>query len=321
MKRTRASALCLTGAVALTFSCQKSEDDPGNETMPDGSGGESDGGAGAPGSGGMGTAGAPAPDEAHIVRSSPRLDEQNVYPAPVSAEAGEATLIEVHFSHPMRTEAITLLSGDGATSHIETTWSNGNRDLEVLVLSPTLGARPLSDNTEYALDLARLETKEGGTLAPDRNLRLGKLHFTTGSYDALLNHSCSHTFFGPFGAVAAPVDIADVPPASLATHVQYDVQLAELDDGYGGFLRLRMTQAGDYRLYSDVEVTHSVTPSSETGAGGAGGEASNASELTPLPVEPTPRACLGILYSSTLGLDADERCSCGSVPIPKAATT
>jgi hypothetical protein len=310
MKSILAMVVC-TG-VALTFSiaCQSSSDTDGPSLG--GSGSQSGGSAGAPGSGsaassGGSSSGGAAPIEvAYVVFSSPRLGESGVYPAPISTEDSEALRISVRFSRPMRPEPVTLRSDDGQEARTEALWSNDQRELEVVARSPSLGARPLQDQTEYALDLTLLSTEDGGPLALDYNLESGELHFKTGSYDALLNHSCSHTFFGPFGTVVAPEDPSKVPVGSLETHVQYDVNLSALESGFGGYLRLRMAQGGNYRLYSNVPIVHSVAYPFEDNSGGAGGEFQGGMEHSVLPLEVTPAACAGITHSSDLHVEASE---------------
>lgn len=252
------------------------------ESGESGTGGAHDA-AGSTAGGAAGTAAAP-----YVVSTVPELDETNVYPAPLFDGNGEEFVMTLAFSEPMEPrDAFTLAASDHERA-ANATWSEDRTSVRLAVRPSLASTRPLADETEYRLDVSALTSQAGVELDPNVRLRGGKLSFRTGQYDALLNHSCGHTFFGPFASIGA----SETPDASApdigTTHTEYSIALPEDDAGtFGGFVRARFATAGSYRLYFDSDTQVTVMTSPE-----APGEAA---ALTA-----TPRACPGIERELTL---------------------
>jgi hypothetical protein len=227
-----------------------------------------------------------------LLSSSPALAETNVYPAPLWLGKGEEVAIQLEFSEPMVPAGdLTLVAADHQRAVSESVWSEEGRLLTLLFRGDFASARPLADEREYALDLSPLISASGALLDPDAGLRERRLVFTTGRYDALLNHSCGHTFFGPFASIAAGgTNDASAPDISV-THTEYAVTARAFDGGYGGFLRARFPTPGPYRLYFDGAASVTLVKDDHE----------DALELTA-----TARACPGISYEVDLTPAADE---------------
>jgi hypothetical protein len=236
----------------------------------------------APGAGG----GSPHP---YLVSATPALDASDVYPAPVWDGRGESVHVVLGFSEPMHQREDLRLSGTSEPRAPEVLWADDGLSLDLSVSASLSGARPLADFSEYTLDLSPLANDAGRQLDPDRGLDQGTLRFTTGAYDPLLNHSCGHTFFGPFADVAAG-STADLSAPDLGTtHTAYTLLLRPSeDDVFSGWFRTQFPLPGPYRLYFDADVA-------VTNAAGVA-----------LPLTPTRAACPGITHELTIHPDADE---------------
>jgi hypothetical protein len=241
---------------------------------------------GAPDDGGAGMGSAPPPE---LLVSSPSLGAEGVYPASLWAGKGEEVVLALTFSEPMTaTGDLALEAHDHVRSVAALEWSHDRTELALFVRPDFTAPRPLEDETEYRLDLSTLVSDSGALLAPDVRLMDRGLTFTTGRYDPLLNHSCGHTFFGPFGSVASSGAADLSAPDISTTHVQYTVSLRETDGHYGGWVRARFPTEGPYRLYFDAATTL---------LGDDGRE---------LVLERTPPACPGISEQLTLVVEPHE---------------
>lgn len=245
------------------------------EELPAGQGGDG------PASGAGGQASPP-----RLLSSEPPLGAVDVYPAPLWNGNGEELRLELRFSAAMRQRADLVLEGDARPRTLRSAWSD-DRTLLSLTLLPELGSsRLLEDETEYAVDLDPLRDDAGASLEPDLGLEAGRLRFSTGRYDPLLNHSCGHTFFGPFASVAATPAPQDATADIGITHTQYTIALPDEVGGHGGWVKARFAVEAPHRLYFDAFTPVVV-------ARGAG---------EPVQLEPaaTPKACPGITHEITL---------------------
>jgi hypothetical protein len=228
-----------------------------------------------------------SPAAPELVTSTPALGAEGIYPAPLWNGKGEEVAIALTFSEPMNLEEeLELEAGDHTRPIAALEWSDDRTALTLFVRGDFSMTRPLADETEYRLDLSPLVDDSGTPLAANAGLDDGTLTFVTGRYDALLNHSCGHTFFGPFGSVAASAGADLTAPDISTTHVQYSVALREQETEFGGWLRARFPGEGPYRLYFDAETSISMT----RGTG----------EAEELALEPTPPACPGITHEVTI---------------------
>jgi hypothetical protein len=228
-----------------------------------------------------------------VVRSVPILGAEEIYPAPIGNGTGEEFELTVSFSESLDQHVELRLEGGGASITPEIAWSGDGTELSALVRSAFAGLRPLADAAEYALDLSALRAIGGAPLQPDRGLRAGRLVFTTGTYDPLLNHSCGHTLFGPFSSVAA-VEERHAAVDVGTTHIQYSVLLPSDGATFSGWLRARFVTGGPHRLYFDGDTPVVLERQRE-------GKAARAVTLSP-----TPAACAGITHELTLDAAPDE---------------
>jgi hypothetical protein len=228
---------------------------------------------------------APVP---YVIATAPDLGETNVYPAPLYDGNGEEFVLELAFSQRMQPhEGFALVAHDHArTAHAE--WSEDDTSLRLVVRSSVASPRPLADDTEYRLDASMLESAAGIALDASVRLRDGALVFRTGHYDTLLNHSCGHTFFGPFASASASALADTSAPDIGTTHTEYSITLLGDDAGtFGGFVRAQFLAAGRYRLYFD-----GVTPVTRLTSPESVGEVAS--------LRATPRVCPGITHQLTL---------------------
>jgi hypothetical protein len=233
-------------------------------------------------------AGAP-PDSAprpFVTAAIPPLDAKEVYPAPLWGGNGEEVVIELSFSSPMTQRQDFGLDASDHVRPLEATWSADATTLTLVARPDFSFPHPLAETSEYSLDVSALLSDQGAQVEPDRALRNGRLVFSTGRHDALLNHSCGHTFFGPFASVGSALIANAMAPDISTTHTQYSVTLNEDESGYAGWVRANFATSGQYRLYFDGLVKLLVR------ADGTG----RAEAVAPTT---TPRACPGISYETT----------------------
>jgi hypothetical protein len=225
----------------------------------------------------------PAP---YVLEAIPILDATDVYPAPLWSGNGEEVVVEVSFSESMKPESELLFEASEQTRPGTASWSADATRLRIATRPDFTFPRPLADDTTYSLDLSALVSQSGVGLEPNVGLRAGLLVFTTGRHDALLNHSCGHTFFGPFASMAAAPTADELAPDISTTHTEYSVALPDRGGDYGGWLRANFVAPGQYRLYFGGETRVSSQD--------ADGNTENLALLE------TPRACPGIAYEVTL---------------------
>jgi hypothetical protein len=222
-------------------------------------------------------------DRPTVVSSSPADDALEVYPAPTTSRI-ELGLV---FSEPMdtsQTEA-TLITEDGSAMPVAMEWANDGKAATGQVQgNPALGGRVLLDDTAYELRFDRFRDAAGNPVAEP-----ARVSFTTGTLDPLLNHSCGHVLYGPFGSVAATSDSADAPYAD-AGHVSYTVQLPPAGSAYRGYTGFRVATGKRFDLFLDAPVA--ITASADSW------EASLETVIT-------PAACDGITHRVTFTAEGD----------------
>jgi len=276
----------LTLLVVGSWSCAPSPDDA--RVPAEGSGSEGLQGTEGPDADSSESAG-PLPT---LLSSTPALDEDAVYPSPLWSGDGEEVVIELAFSEPMvLTGELRLTAAEHERPIAEVVWSQDSRNASLFVRPDFSNPRPLRDETEYALDTSGFISAAGLHLDPEIGLRDGILVFTTGRFDGLLNHSCGHTFFGPFADLVAGPQPDDSAPDITTTHTQYTVALLPEESAFSGWLRATFPSVGPYRLYFDTEVTLARFD------GGT---------MQPMTLSPTARVCPGITHEVTLHPAAGE---------------
>jgi hypothetical protein len=180
---------------------------------------------------------------------------------------------------------LMLVAEDGVSSAVAVEWTDGGKRAVGRVHgNPALGGRVLADDTRYEVRLDGFADAAGNPIAHPAHVA-----FTTGTLDALLNHSCGHVTFGPFASVAATAGALDAPYADTG-HVSYTVQLPRQGDGYHGYTRFRVATGTRYDLFLDRPVA----------VIGVAGEREH-----PLATAATPPACDGITHRAWFTADAD----------------
>lgn len=225
-----------------------------------------------------------ADDRPILVLSQPRLGAEDLYPAPLTASGGEQLRLRFVFSAPLTANSELELRGGTNRPAALVEWSDGGKQLELVIAGDLSSGRPLEDDTRYALDLSGLHDEYGRALEPDHGLEDGVFWFVTGRHDALLNHACGHTFFGPFASGAA----GETPEPGVldigATHVQYSITLPPAGVAFAGWVRANFATQAEHRLYFDAEASVSLAAGSDLS----------------LVATPAASACAGITHELTL---------------------
>ena len=251
-------------------------------------GGGNDGAAGRAGQGGASDSDHPTP---RLLSASPADGSADVYPFPLP----HGVSISLTFSVVMATEATEVnLHADGGTEKVvPITWADSGTEATVLIAAnPITGAPPLLDTTSYALDLSVLTSDHGVPLDKGHNLTDGALRFTTGAFDALLNHACGHVQLGPFDGAAAAAMPGPLTVSTDVGHVNYTIALPETDAGFEGYVRVATLVGQKYHFLFDRELPVALVDA-------------NATEEE-LVVEAAPAACDGITHRAGFTAQADE---------------
>lgn len=191
-----------------------------------------------------------------LIASAPKSGEVEVYPSPFGDGETYQFVAALSFSEAMNPSirGVQLAAGDNrATDHL-LEWKEGGTTATLSVNPPPLGVQILAEYTTYTLSFGELESAEGQPISTTLDGAEAHITFTTGAYDALLNHSCGHTVFGPFGAGIASAIDDDPTFTATATHTQYTLTLPAADKGHAGTIALNLPITGDYRLYFDTMV-------------------------------------------------------------------
>jgi hypothetical protein len=167
------------------------------------------------------------------------------------------------------------------------------------VAPPFAGGRPLQDTTAYEVELQGLRDLAGNPAQFSASSN-GRLHFTTGIYDALLNHSCGHVAFGPFSEVLAATTPGAQAPRSDTAHTRFTITLPGAVAPYAGFTRLRAGTDAIWHLFLDGDFPLTVQDA--------------LGEPLALVRSPTPRACSGITHRVTFSLRALDQMFLGIGP-------
>jgi hypothetical protein len=232
-----------------------------------------------------------------LVWSSPRLDESAVYPAVVEGGTGELVRLQLTFSRAMdpNWSVPPLAEEAGPDRSLVATWDRDDTTLVLVVRAPPFsGSPPLADLTTYTLDLRGLVDTRGTPLDPHGNLHEGRLVFSTGVRDPLLNHSCGHVNLGPFAEAEATPSPTPQSPRSDAAHHRYTVALPKADGGgFGGYTRFLVVGNGRIHLFLDRTLSLSLLD--------------HEGHETPLPLSPTPAACDGISHVATFAARRDDQ--------------
>jgi hypothetical protein len=225
------------------------------------------------------------------VSSDPPEGATGVYPVEIydrgpGLGSGTRKRLSLTFDAPMDTSvrAVPLRSGSVSTQ-ASATWSADGRTLVVDVLPPDEDSPALQDDTAYALDLRELRDASGTWLDASSYLGDGHLDFRTGESDEMLNHTCQHTLFGPYGSATATEAPTNAPNTN-SVHRLYTVTLPPAAAGFAGFTRFRATgsSAAVYTFFFARPIALS------------GFDEVRNSAATVVGSGPTPPACPGVTH-------------------------
>lgn len=228
-----------------------------------------------------------------VVESSPAHLEEDVYPAPVFEGTAPRVRVSLRFSEPMDPafREVSVGAVGGETRRAMGAWSEDLKRMTFAIEAPGLGGRPLQDRTSYQLELGGLRDLAGNSARVAEGSMETALRFSSGEYDALLNHSCGHVAFGPFASVSAAAEPGPLIARSDAAHTRYTVTLpmvAGAAGTYAGYTRLRAPADATWHLFLDGEVDMRVQD-----LDGA---------ALPVTKSATPAACGGISHRATFSL-------------------
>jgi hypothetical protein len=213
-----------------------------------------------------------------------------VYPFPLP----DGVSISLTFSEAMSTETseVGLRTEGGNEKAVPIVWAGAGTEASVVIAAnPLTGAPPLLDRTSYALDLSLLASQHGVPLDRQRNLSDGALRFTTGAFDALLNHACGHVELGPFDSAVAGAMPGPLTVPTDVGHVNYTITLPRSAAGYEGYTRVTTLMGRHYHFLFDRETPVALVT------------ASAAEEA--LRVEPAAAACAGITHRADFSAEAN----------------
>lgn len=243
----------------------------------------------------------PAAEVARLVESRPANGDAAFYPVEVyqrSAElgVGERAVLRFVFDRPMSTsEASVEIAG----ALVEGAWQPDGRTLEV-TLAGTEDAPPLAAETDHEVRLDRLRAATNAAVEP------AQIRFRTAARDAVIEHACIHTLYGPFATATASARDGALAEAPLvaSVHRQWSVELPAEGAAFAGQVHVSFTGTGErrYLLYLDGDVP--VTLATEGGG------------LVDASTTMAPAACPGIqrVAAVTLGRGTSYRMAFGPAP-------
>ncbi len=230
-----------------------------------------------------------------VVESSPAHLEEAVYPAPVFDGTAPRVRVSIRFSESMDPafREVSWAALGGEVRKAMGAWSEDLRVMSFAIEAPGLGGRPLQDRTSYQIELAALRDLAGNAARRAEGATERALQFSSGAYDALLNHSCGHVAFGPFASVTAAADPGPLVARSDAAHTRYTVTLPMVAGSagtYAGYTRLRAPADATWNLFLDGELAVSVRDLE--------------GQEVPVARSATAAACNGISHRATFSLQA-----------------
>lgn len=238
-----------------------------------------------------------------VESSSPAHLETEVYPAPVFGGTAPRVTVTLRFDEAMdpTQRQVTWGPQGGAMQAVMGSWTTDRRGFSFEIAGALSGRRPLEDRTGYQVSLQGLRDLAGNPATLDG--QTDSLRFTTGTYDALLNHSCGHVLFGPFVALTAAASPSPQAPRSDAAHTRYTVSLPGAAP-FSGATRLRAPANATWHLFLDGDLPISVLDAQ--------------GQPLALTRAVTPRACDGISHSVTFALAELDQVSLIFGPQPAA---
>jgi hypothetical protein len=230
-----------------------------------------------------------------VTASMPAEGSTNIYPVEVyyrtTGQPGlsERKVLTIEFNEPMDTTLAQATLHDLTDTSmpprtISGEWSQAGQRLTLAILQPEEGGPALSEDTAYAVDLRALQDVAGNRLdAAHPGLGDGRLDFTTGPNDALLNHACGHTLVDSLTSVMAAASPTGTLPRTDQTHKNYEVTLPTSGATFSGYTRMLLPGETDYVLFLDRAANVSLHDPVDDVA-------------VPTTLETAPPACAGITH-------------------------
>jgi hypothetical protein len=242
-----------------------------------------------------------------VASSQPAEGSQGLYPVEMYYDGAASRpgvylrkVLTVTFSGPMEPSLAQVTLSNRTDTSVEPRsltgqWSSDHRTLTVTIPAPEEGGPPLEASSTYALDLTRLKDAAGNPLDGAPVLGDGKLDFTTGARESLLEHACTHALVNTAEALnAAPTPFA-FPPTTDEGHKRYRLTLPGGDGSYQGYSDFISAPDGDETVTLFLSRQVPVTVRNDT-------------ESVDVPVEllATEPVCAGITHRARFGATAGD---------------
>jgi len=301
----------LSPVIALLAACTLSlvacDSEPPSPPPPSGTDAGTDAGEPPAGTDAGTDAGEPQAPRTTVSSSQPAEGSQGLYPVELYYDGAASRpgvylrkVLTVTFSGPMEPSLAQVTLTHRTDTSVEPRsltglWSSDHRTLTVTIPAPEEGGPPLEASSPYALDLTRLKDAAGHPLDGASVLGDGKLDFTTGARESLLEHSCTHALVNTATALDAAATPFAFPPATDTGHTRYRLTLPGSDGSFQGYSDFISAPDVDetVTLFLDRRVPVSVR---------------NDTEGTDVPVEllATEPVCAGITHRARFSATAGD---------------
>ncbi|WP_342376880.1 Ig-like domain-containing protein [Myxococcus stipitatus] len=220
----------------------------------------------------------PTPDPSdvtkpHVTASSPAEGATDVLPVQRFKQDAKTTglqrVVTVSFSEPMdrqqaQVSLIDVAASDVAPRALTGTWSEDGKSLSVTIPRPQADLPPLEEDRPYALDLTALRDVSGNTLdAAHEGLKDGRLDFTTGKRDRVVEHACAHALLDTPIPVTAGASPTAAYPATDTSHKAYTLTLPASGSSFLGYTEVVSAEREEsivmYLAHEFTVTVHDVT--------------------------------------------------------------
>jgi hypothetical protein len=252
-------------------------------------------------------AGDPQVPRTSVTRSQPAEGSQGLYPVEMYYDGAASRpgvylrkVLTVTFSGPMAPSPAQVTLSNRTDTSVEPRsltgqWSEDHRTLTVTIPAPEEGGPPLEASSSYVVDLTKLKDAAGNPLDGAPVLGDGKLDFTTGARESLLEHACTHALVNTPEALNAAATPFAFPPTTDEGHKRYRLTLPGGDGSFQGYSEFISAPDGDetVTLFLNRRVPLAVR---------------NDTESADVPVEllATEPACAGITHRARFGVTAGD---------------
>ncbi|AGC48706.1 hypothetical protein MYSTI_07434 [Myxococcus stipitatus DSM 14675] len=241
----------------------------------------------------------PTPDPSdvtkpHVTASSPAEGATDVLPVQRfkldAKTTGLQRVVTVSFSEPMdrqqaQVSLIDITTPAVAPRALTGVWSDDGKSLSLTIPRPQADLPPLEEDRHYALDLTALRDVSGNALdSVHEGLKDGRLDFTTGKRDRVVEHACAHALLDtpiPLTAGASPTAAY---PAADTSHKVYALTLPASGAAFLGYTEVVSAEREEaIVMYLGHEFTVTVHDVTE------------AETLIPTSLTPAPEVCVPVI--------------------------